>query len=53
MAKKTTKKRNPQDVTVRNVRAGLRRDRLLAARLDKLEAQVARLERREGIAAEQ
>ena len=34
------KKRNPQDVTLRNVRAGLRRDRALAARLCALEVKV-------------
>lgn len=48
MAKKTVKKRNPQDVTLRNVRAGNRRDRLLVARICKLKAAVAELMRVHG-----
>ena len=40
---KTTKKRNPQDATRRNVRASAARDAALDARLDRLSADIRNL----------
>lgn len=40
MAKKKSKKKNPTDVTVRNVKASAKRDGSLDARIKRLEAQM-------------
>ena len=47
MAKKIAKKRNPQDSTLRNVRAINKRVKELEARIERLKARIERLEQKE------